>query len=62
MAADRFTIPQDLLVTDSIAVYDTSNHNFCRKMSKNYYCCCRCLLVEILFSFFRCISSIRTLE
>ena len=45
MAADRFTFPQDLLVTDSIAVYDTSNHNFCRKMSKNYYCCCRCLLV-----------------
>ena len=40
MAADRFTFPQDLLVTDSIAVYDTSNHNFCRKMSKNYYCCC----------------------
>ena len=32
MAADRFTFPQDLLVTDSIAVYDTSNHNFCRKM------------------------------
>ena len=23
MAADRFTFPQDLLVTDSIAIYDT---------------------------------------
>ena len=45
MAADRFTFAQDSLVTDSIAVYNTSNHNFCRKVSKNYYSCCRCLLV-----------------
>ena len=36
LAAGRFTFPQDLLVTDSIAVYNTSNHNFCRKMSKKY--------------------------
>ena len=45
LAADRFTFPQDLPVTDSITVYNTSNHSFCTKISKKYYCCCRCLLV-----------------
>ena len=45
LAADRFTFAQDSLVTDSIAVYNTCNHNFCRKVSKNHYSCCRCLLV-----------------
>ena len=45
LAADRFTFAQDSLVTDSIAVYNTSNNNFSRKVSKNYYSCCRCLLV-----------------
>ena len=43
LAADRFTFPQDLPVTDSITVYNTSNHSFCTKMSEKY-CCCRCLL------------------
>ena len=45
LAADRFTFAQDSLVTDSIAVYNTSNNNFSRKVNKNYYSCCRCLLV-----------------
>ena len=45
LAADRFTFPQHLQVADSIAVCNTSNHNFCRKMNKKYCCCCRCLLV-----------------
>ena len=45
LAADRFTFPQNLPVTDSITVYNTSNHSFCTKISKKYYCCCRCLLV-----------------
>ena len=34
LAADRFTFAQDSLVTDSIAVYNTSNNNFSRKVSK----------------------------
>ena len=36
LAADRFTFPQNLPVTDSITVYNTSNHSFCTKISKKY--------------------------